>query len=320
MVRLTLQGKNTTGVTAPLDFASTGTLTIPIRDKKTVSVLRFNIPNAGMPLMIWPGDNIYAFTMSYGGFSFTSYVTYINIGGQEPFFTANDQLIWDINNLILMFNQALRNAIVGLDALISLPSPGVLVPPVIKYDEVNNFFTLTVTTQGGIYDYTNPNRIKIYMNEPLFYFFQSIPSGYDTLVQLYYFICDSRYAVVDATISRMTINQTAISLQYWASFVSIVITTSMPIESEILTSFNVNSNQTGLNILATYDIHYENGLKDILTNNQFNSVSEPFRRVGITGQNLYDIKCKVYMLTNNGDLVPFFIPPFGIASITLEFL
>lgn len=320
MVRVTLQHFNSTNKDTKLDFSNAGTLTQPIREAKTISILRFNIPNSAMPIMLWSnpisnppidGDNLYSFTLSYMGISFTQYVKYINLNTIDPIYWKGCKLIYEMSHLVSMINKALKDAVDGLNALISLPS---LVYPRVIFE--NNYFSFIVLSSA--YDSSLTNPIKIYMNDPLRYMFQSLPVTWDPTL-LYGLIFDVTPESTYLT-NYIKITQNSMSLGNFLSMRTLLITTSMPIVSEIYSSSNANSNQTGINILQSFDMNYNNGITDILTNNEFYSPSEPFRRVDINCKNLYDIRCQVSIITNTGNILPFALPSLGYATITLEFL
>lgn len=313
MVRLTLQSNNQTGLDAKLNFANVGSLTQPLQQSSTVSVLRFNIPNTSMPIMIWDSDTTYSFTLSYLGFSFTQFITYIDTGGRHSSFNDGGMNIYDIHNLVLMFNTALQAAVTGLNALVALPS---IEAPRVIYDGITNFYSIIVPRAA--YDSSLANPIVINMNNLTSYFFLSMNIGYNYTTGLYYVIFVNQFEnIYDTNYLRAT--QTSISLGNYASLRTLLITTSMPIESEILSSDNQNSNETTLNVLQSFDIIYDNGLKDILTSNQFVTPSDPYRRVKLNGINLYEIRCNVWVVTNRGLVMPFVIPGLSFATIVLEF-
>lgn len=322
MVRVTLQYVNSSADDQKMDFSSMGTLTQPINDSTTVSVLRFNIPNNSIPLMIWGRqsppvdyDFRYAFTLSYGGFSFQQYVKYIDLGAiNQNIFYPRNKLVYSMTQLVQMLNQALTDAVTGLKALVPLPTNTV---PYIYYDPNTYFFNVVVPIAG--YDSAMVNPILIKLNRPLWYMLQTIPAIYNSSTGLFTWTFLNSYENQYNT-SYLRVSQTSISMSSFLSMRSLLITTSMPVESEVITTNSGTSNQSGINILQSFDYQYNSGIKDVLTPNEFTTISEPFRRVKLNGKNLYDIRCQVFVVTKEGDVYPFVIQGYGYATIVLEFL
>jgi hypothetical protein len=321
MVRVYLQSLNPTPNRTDLDFMTMGTLTKPISEASTVSILSFNIPQRGMPLIIWSnygsnppieGDTSYYFRLSYNGVIAARYIKYIDIHApgskQVP---ENCKSIYDISTLLLMFNTTLTQLVIDLNALIALPS---LEAPRVIFE--NGLFSIIAPKL--YYDSSLTTPIYLSAIGYLYGYFQSIPENWNPIIG-YHFVFLNNPENTYLT-NYLKITQVSSSVGYFSAIQSILITTSMPVESEIITSNTQNSSQSGLNVLQSFTINYDRGIVDFLENIQFVIKSEPFRRVKINCKTLYDIRCRVYAVDSHGFIYPFVNPANGYASITLEFL
>ena len=155
-------------------------LTQPILDNPSdfyATVERFNVPTYTVPLFAFV-DNTYSVCLTYLGVDYFAYVPFIN--GST---LANpNQEVFGYQIFIDMVNSALSTAWTALITAESKAPGATGSPPTIILDPVSDLCTL-IATQGA---FTPDNAVgtTIYMNGPLFKFFnslQNIFNGYGTV-------------------------------------------------------------------------------------------------------------------------------------------
>lgn len=314
MVRINLVCNNTTTQEIPLNFSTVGDLIMPLTGFTKCSVLHFSIPNAATPILEFQ-SNYYQFTLTYGLFSFSQYVEYENRG-------SGDTNIYEIDHLVSMMNTALQDCLVGLDNLDALPTA---IPPRIVYDTINDRYSIIVP--DGFY--TGANAIGILFNTPLFYILESLPTNI-TNAGLYEVIVTKlpeNIIVVDAAHGSapwapagtyLKITQEANTLSNYATPKYFVMTTTLPIEQEVVCSSTQSNDQSMASIIQTFTFDYLQGVKALLSNNDYSSVINDYRIAKMMPQTIYVVKADIKWLTNTGAVRVFNLPPNTSAKLVLN--
>lgn len=310
MVYLNLESYNNSPEEINLNFDNIGTLTIPI-ECNSVQIKRFSIPNAGTPIMEWVGDNVYQFTLAYDSYSFSQYVLMENRGSLT--------YIYEIDHLVSMMNTALTSAVAGLDAAY-FAGTGNHIPsttaPYVIFDTNSQLFSVAALTSA--YSNLLAKPITITLNYPLFTVLQSVPvislGGGD--FQLLFKPTTENVYLTNYT----KISQESLTFPNFFTPQNIVITTTLPIEPEFISSASQNSGGSSLSILQDYTFDFTTGIKDFKTHNIYNAPTEDYRRVKCVAKGLYNIRCQVYNRKRDGTLTPFVLLPYQSASIKLHFL
>ena len=311
MVRVKLEAVNETDEEIPLNFGNMGDLVRPIQ-ATSVSVVKFSIPNAVTPIMEWHNDK-YVFTLAYDSKVFSQPVLYQDRGS----IYKTIKQVFEIDHVIDMLNITLVDAVAGLNALGTLPS---LVAPRLIYNVVTSRYEFIVLASA--YEKSLSKPIEIYCNRSLFFILQSLPvfEYTDNSVNMQFKFLFKQIVENTYLTSYIKVTQEAISISSYNDFRTILLTTSMPIESVITCSTTLSANQSSLNVLQTYTIPYTNGIIDNLENLDFSSPADGYRTCKLQGNNLYSVKCDVLYQLHNGTTRPFLLPPYKSAIIELEFL
>lgn len=309
-IRANLISYNSSPKSVPMDFNLTGNLSVPILGASEVAVTRFNIPANNIPMMIWVND-VHHFTLKYGAFSYTIAVNYIDLGGKD----GTVMNIYEISNFTLMCNTALSTAVTQLNILASGTLPSTIAPR-ITYDSLNSLFGVVAPTVG--YDEAIVNKITLEMDEELWIIFQSLPTYYTYSTSLYRFIFYNIPENVYLT-NYLKITQECITTSNFTIAKSIVITTSLPIQSELVCDIGGSTGQTLANIISQFNLNYDTGTRLIYTDIRYVAPSEHYRFSHITSNAIYDLKCQVYYLDSHGLSHPMLQAPDSVASILLEF-
>ena len=311
MVRVQLKATNETENDIMLNFENMGNLTSPI-NSTSLSVVKFSIPNNGNPIIEFI-ENRWYFTLSYNGTDFEQVVEWTDIGTEEN----GIKKVFTVDHFTTMLNNALSDAITGLNAIETLPS--VIVPRLLYNVDTSRFEFVVYTTA---YNSTLATPIKIYCNKSLYYVLKSLPNERhptNTVNKQFEFlfnpITENTY-IVDYT---KTVQENT-SLINIAAVRNIIVTTTMPVEPLIITSDSINSNQSSQNIIQSYTVPYSNGFIDWCENLDFVQPENQYRSCKINGNNIYNIQCQLYYENYEGIYRPFILAPHQIATIELEFL
>jgi hypothetical protein len=324
MVRINLFAINNSSTEQKLDFSQVGNLIRPI-NAKTVSVARFSIPNAWTELMEFH-DNTYVVSMTYHGWSYSQTIQNIDLG--------SGNLIYIISDLLLILNAGFVQCLAGL-ASIYFINTGLVLPitiaPRLIYDSINSLFSLIINpTEYG----SGVNQIAVFFNTALFMIIESISSviEHSNGPDNFRFEINITQTPENTYLTNyVKLTQEQISTANFASPRLLYITTTMPIEGEIQVGLPVNigspssnltigsSQQSSFTTLQSYIFPYDAGTKDILTNSDFTTVSEPFHECKILAKDLYNISCDCYYQTRDGTIKNFYLPPLSSANIELEF-
>lgn len=262
-----------------------------------LSVLRFQIPTADIPILIpeiepWPNTDVnrtvYNITLEYKSgpttYTATSAVIYapnvppsysiarpITIQDPNPMKDPSDYyFIYNYRSFINMVNDTFVTAFNDLSSQVSLP-PGAS-PPFITYNANNYLMTLHATSQYLTPTYSTPpppqsGQINIYMNYKLFTFFDGIefifndylsPKGIQIIVK--------DYNGTNFNGTHYLMAQQYPSLSVWNVFKSIqIVSFFLPCEQEIIPVPNFSGINNGSNTYNTTSVvkdfvpFYENG-------------------------------------------------------------
>lgn len=286
-----------------------GSLTIPIK-ASSVNVLRYSIPNSWTPLFEFK-DNTYRMRVSYNGQSYTKYVDFIDLGSSHN--------VYDIDHILLMMNACIKQCVIGLNSLIAVPS--ITEIPYFSYDINTDLYKLTANKL--YYDETLGQPMKIWINEALFNFFQSIPTIHDQISYPAPTMTDFRFVFRGTTSNTsgnyITLNQENVTFSNYVDPRQLIITTSMPIQSEIFPLSTGGSGQVYASVLQSYIFNYSDGNKGFRGNLDFNASVNQFRPISLTSTDIYSIKCNISYKTRDGKLKDFYLAPNASANIVLEF-
>lgn len=251
-----------------------------------LSVLRFQIPTSEIPILIpeiesWPNTDInktiYTVTLEYtiGPNTYTSgtiniiFVSTISNGFPRPI-TAQDPnpmrnpnyyyYVYDYRDFLSMINTAFTTAYNTLNAATggSLTSS----PPFFSYNAQTSLFSLHCP---DAYLSSLPAPIKIYMNYPLFIFFNSFQVNYNaSSINKRIEIIVNDYNGINHIGGYYIQSQQYPTLANWNCFKSIQIVSAMlPIEKEIvptpiyLSQNNYNTNAVIKDFIPFYESGYE---------------------------------------------------------------
>lgn len=318
MVRINLTTFNSTEQEQILDFGEIGTLTSPIQ-AKSVSIVRFSIPNALEEIMIFK-PNFYYVSLVYNGVVFSQAVEMLIMGH----FRGNPYYIFEIEHLVRMFNIAFGKCIIGLNnavfALTGVNLPTTEAPRVV-YDPILSVYSIIFNPT--YYGTKATNKITMYFNTPLAIIFKTMsvlhPDTNPPNLFARFFLDFVSYPEIVYNTNYLKITQESSTIMSYTSPRVLLITTQMPIEYEIQCN-TLSSNQSNLNVMQSYVYPYNKGTSDIFTNSDFSAPADHYRPCSIKTQTLYDIKCACYTQQTDGSIVPMYLPPQTSASILLEFI
>lgn len=307
MVRVNLTVNNPSDAVVKLNFQNAGNLVQPI-NATHMNVVKFSIPSSEIPLMVWTTNWTYTITLAYGATIFTSPVLFE--------YRGNDTNIFEIDHLISMINTTFTTCVTGLNLLLGGTLPTTIAPYVL-WNTATSLFSLVAPTQ---YRDTAVTPIRVWLNNPMFGILQTIPitGPYVDPVQTYRVIFTPSFENTYRT-TYIKLDQTSISLGNFATPRSILVSTSMPVQSEIFTSDDITSNQSYLNVIQNYTIDWSKGLLPLIANFDFSTVIDHYRPSKMTGGGIYNVKVDVSYLTNTGDILPFYLPSHSNAFILLDF-
>ena len=306
ITRVNLEIFNLTDAEVPLSEIGGGSLTIPIK-AQSVNVLRYSIPNA-VPIFEFE-NNKYRFRLSYNGFTYTKYVDLIDMG------TGAD--IYELSNLILMFNTCISECFAGLASLVTLPTTDV---PYIYYDYSREHYKVVANVN---YFKENASQwIKLWFNDSVNNILRTLPIKYDKTTYTSP-LTDFRFTfnqnALNTSGNYITLEQESLTLQNYADPRQLIITTSLPIESELFPYTNGASGQLYSPILQSYIYSYSDGIQGYNQTLDWFSVTNNFRPITITSTDIVTIKCNAFYLTRRGIRKPFLLPSNSSVNILLEF-
>lgn len=313
MVRVDLFAYNTNTNPAILDFHQTGDLVQPLNGTK-MFIRQFSIPNGDVPLVQWKSSE-YTLSLKYKTFQVTRNVVPIPRGTSVGVGGAVD--IYWLQHIASSITNTLRLLMTDLDVASGHTLP-TTVPPYCFYKD--NYYSLVAPIVG--FDSVLADPIVIYMNSLMFKVLQTIDAYGE-----YFNPPDFQVKVIFENTYENTYNttylkntQTSISLTNYAWLRAIIVTTVMPIESEIVCSTTNSSRQSAMQTVALYTVNYGNGSIDVLTNNDFVVPVDQYRMCPLNGKNVYSIKCKFQFMTSTGEIREFSIPGKSVAIMTIEIL
>ncbi len=329
-------------------------------DDYFVTVSRFSIPLWGTTLInmanyIRAGQSDvnltnFSFTLSYNGIdSVQTFLVYV------PTITSRSSLIptspvpvtgaiqtlyyflYDYTLFLQICNTALQSAFASLSGLTSLPA-GSLAPYFI-YDPVTQLISLIV--QADNYDQGSSPYIQIWFNNLLLPFFHAIPNshpagnlsnGKTNIFTVGDLLNNSYTSPVPSFGSALQMSQQYVSLGYWNSFKSLLITTNtLPIKPEAippapsvqgalesnLASSNINTRliltdfvPDLLNNAGTYSTiaTYTPGFSDYRLINMY--TSQPIRQINL----------EIFWVDTYGNIFPIILYQGQTANIKLAFI
>lgn len=121
-----------------------------------LSIVRFEVPTSTIPIMIWPGDDVYKVSISWRNQIVESFVTYAGTG-EIPVY-GDKFAMYNYEDLCLSVNIALSDCFDQLVALFPgpLPTPDFALyatsPPYLTFVPETNLFIFTVPYQTSNYD------------------------------------------------------------------------------------------------------------------------------------------------------------------------
>jgi hypothetical protein len=207
--------------------------------------------------------------------------------------------------------------VTGLNAKIAIDITNV---PYLSYDSVNDHYKMTA--YGPSYKETLSTPIKIWFNEPLNNFLKTMPIKYvsatfPTPITEYRFVFNQ--TATNTVGNLITLEQESMTLQNYADPRQLIITTSMPITSEVFPNTGGTSGQLYSPILQSYIFNYTDGIQGFNSTLDWYSVTNNFRAIKMTSTDIYTIKCNVYYLTRDGTRRTFNLPAFSSVNLLLEF-
>jgi len=311
-----------------------------------LAIVRLKIPTTAIPLMVFE-DNAYFIGFSLGDndtnlliedVNYDIYVNGSNASPQNRFIYYYNQFLTCVNNaLARLWTTALATpayaTIIPAPSYIDVNRPKFRLSPQETYIELLVPFKDSENPATPFYP-KNPNGINILMSKKLFYFFSgfsagiSLTGGFGGDPRMSYKLQIGNYLNGESNIATLPypplpsltyniVSQDYPSLFLWQTLTRIIITTTIPIETEtilikgqdgkpnkqsILTDFEISQTQLGL---REYIYFYPQGE---LRRNNFKS----------TGW-LDRFDCKVWFQTKDLSIYPVYIPPTFECNIKIEF-
>lgn len=287
MVRVKLTQVNRTEVEQRLDFSQFGDLVQPITDVKTVTVLKYTIPNSTTPIMSFKSST-YLFTLTYKGYIHSEYVVYASRGTD----TYVSQPVREMDHLVTMFNDCISSVLTGLNGYVvaggdSLPT---LEAPRFIFNVDTSRFELIAPLIGYESSLTNP--IKLYCNPATYHILATFPSIYypnNTYAESHLFLFNEIPENV-YQVNYIKTYQESVTFSSLVLVRNILITTSMPVETMIICSDSLSANQSSLNVLQSYTVPYTQGMLDNQESFDYNAPQNGYRKCKVFCNNLYSVK------------------------------
>ena len=135
------------------------TRVIPIIDNPSLyelSIVRFKVPAQNIPLLVWPGDNVYKISFTWRGQTVSSLLNFIPQG-----ITIYGDSVYGYQELCDIINVAFLDCYTQMSILFPGPYPGIpdwnlytQQDPIIIFNNATKFFDITVPWETA--EYRNP--------------------------------------------------------------------------------------------------------------------------------------------------------------------
>jgi hypothetical protein len=327
--RIVLSSYNASTENAPLSFTNLGWLMSPDNSFTELNIESFTIKGANLPIVEF-ANNTYSFTMTYLGFSYTSFMVLEDRGTG----TNIDQ----IDQWLSMINTTLSNCLTGLALLTTIPTQ--VTAPYVMYNNVTQLYEMvaiskyTPTLPPPFIAYSTPkpfitpsiNNINLYCNAMMHVVLDSMPSVEDDLNPnpnlRFRFIFDSTpmtYYVPPNPITNdeyLKIQQTMITASNYASVSTILIIAESTVQEVLFATDSLYP--PGQAIVQSYNIPYDRGLIDFQTSFEFNAVSPNYRAAKINGGINNHLILNVKYLNRANQIRDFTCPPNTNSSILVH--
>lgn len=276
-------------------------------DDYKMSIIRFNIPGALIPIFIFQNNEYYV-TLRYNSVNYSAVVTY---SGNNV--TNGEQYVYSYQDFLQMINDAFTAAY----TLAHTAGAPINYAPYLTFDSVTQLCTLWVEQ---LYE----NTVGVYMNSELytfFYNFDTINLGYGLANH-----CDFQFVVrsyqnnVPASRSGFyTFTQEFVSLFYWNDLRSVTfLTASMPINTEAVPSVNSTSGLAIYKPIMTDFQPLQGTGADLRGYLQYQPTI--YRYIDLVSESaLIKIDLKIFWEDKNQVLRPLYIPPNDIVSVKILF-
>lgn len=310
-----------------------------------IAVVRFKIPSVAVPLLIFE-DDAYTVSLSLGNLNtdvLSNNLTYeatntFNSYPANRYIFYYKQFLNIINtSLLLIWTTALGtpayNAILTPYGFTAIDVPRFIL------DEQTNYIYLELPANNAInppspFFPVEPNGINLLMNSKLFYFFSGFPAffygqnGANNNPILNYSLSLNPSQLNSVTLpdfnpayepTRLVnrIRQDYSSLFLWQTLTRLVITTTMPIEQELISVRDRNGQNLTQTLLTDFEIPPSDGkLRDyIFFFPQGDIRYQNFSSNGV----LSKMNLRIYFQTKDLQIFPLIIPPSFEVSIKLQF-
>lgn len=296
-----------------------------------LSVIRFNIPGAIIPLFIFDTTKVYKFILSYGGSDASQNLVYV----PQNVLTTTDPsyyYVYSYQDMVNMMNTALAAAFAAL--LVLQPGdPDTDAPYFVYLPEEGSDGRIILVTNSS---YATAGHTQIFFSFDLFRFidgfdlfrnYTQIPllSGKDFL----FIINDNdtnqyqppTIAPQFPPIWLQQFQEYGV-IEKWSTLRSIVFTTTMPIISEyiptnITSMVNTNIGNTGILTDFTPDLDVPGAQRGLF---QYFPTSQ-YRLISLTGNDpLYRIQFDIFWSDDFGRLYPLIIPNNSNVNVKIAFL
>lgn len=302
-----------------------------------LSVIRFLIPTAYIPIFIWPEDdiaknntannNFYSITIRRAGVDYQQFLTYVpqnNLTSFNPEF----RFVYSYQQFIDAINVAFNQAFISAGGSATKP------------------IYMTYNSDSGIisiiaeYPYANAlGEYEIYMNNNLYSFFNNFKvktfgynnaSGKDVLIYIEN-QGDNDYAShppnypISTTLNSYKIDQEFNSLYNWYDVRSIILqSNSIPVAHEFINVQNTttpNSSSSSLNILTDFEPQIESGnnRSNVRSYLQYVPPGE-YRLIDLKSNSpIYKTDIQISFITSDQKIYPLKIFPGEYVSIKILF-
>jgi hypothetical protein len=245
----------------PFDYIRTefsSTRTQPILERPNdyeVSIIRFKLSAFTIPIQLWPGNNYYTVTLSFGGVDFVQPLEYIPNSFGVP-------AIWNYQELIDIINIGYEKCFYAdypTNTVLRYPGAPPTQPPFMTYDAKTELVTFYAQTQ-----YDNDSlvpTIGVYYNAAVHTLFPAwhtiYNNGNDAKTYQVQFRDTKTNSVMYNGLPYYTSQQEYSTLYLWGSLNSIVFETStIPVEPEL------ESSQTNVTRMVITDFEPVVGLSN----------------------------------------------------------
>jgi hypothetical protein len=306
---------NNTNRDQPLIFR--GTLQTPLKCKK-MNVVRFNIPNNNVPIMVNFKPNKYQFSLRFDGVTVSRYVS-LDVRN-----TVNEKNVRDIDTLVTSLNVALSMLVSQLNAQKALPTLDI---PYIYYNKTNGLFNIVALSQH--YNSAGALPIEILMNTALYNILDTIPV-YDTGAEdtgRYKILFRVSYENTYRT-NYLKLEQESCTLSNYASPRALQIV-SDGIPSQLMinvknvygvdTSNTISYNQSSLPVIQNYSFNYNGGTMSLKTTNDYYITTNRFREIETPINGVSYLQFSVSYICNDDSVYPMLISPYSRSNIVLQF-